>query len=505
MGITEDRASDSTQEGSPDNEALANPAPRLCRYARGPTLERLTVGLESITPILGGATVPRQVDTVDFIRVPTLRGHLRFWWRALYAHECRTAAELALRERALWGGMGGDEGTRSRVELRVEVEPGSARVIDRDIRLEDPGAYALWTARSMKGEDKPPAPRWLPGLRFRLHVLAPVEVMPEVENALRAWVLWGGYGGRTRRGLGSLTVTTEPSRWLPASANASELRRLLPGTALFRSPPGDGARPVPLLRGARLFHAPPRPRGGAEQAWTLALGWLRDFRQEEEPSSGSPSGNDTRYAREPGGKKTLPAPRQGGHPSGRRDEGAGRPGRTRWPEPDKARLLLPNPKGTPWAHSPRAEYSKSKEAAWPRAGFGLPLAIRFQRHERPPRGQKFGREYPAGEPENVELRWHDGQDIRERLASPLIVKAMPLSTGGFAPIALWLCRAWPDGQVVLVRKGRLEVRGSRAPFDRLVAPGDTAAYAPLQGASTLRDAFFGWLSKYHPGVKESVE
>jgi|GEM_PF-3130673 len=42
-----------------------------------------SVTIEVVTPILGGASRTREVDDVDIIRPATVRGHLRFWWRAL--------------------------------------------------------------------------------------------------------------------------------------------------------------------------------------------------------------------------------------------------------------------------------------------------------------------------------------------------------------------------------------------------------------------------------------
>ncbi|MFP2904312.1 type III-B CRISPR module RAMP protein Cmr1 [Pyxidicoccus sp. 3LFB2] len=474
MGSSDDKAARLASEDASGDAEYPEPAPRQRRYAGGPALESRTVSLKSTTPILGGAPVPRQVDTVDFIRVPTLRGHLRFWWRALYAHECRTSSELATRERALWGGVGSDEGTRSRVELRVEVDHRSARKDPQlDIQMNEPGAYALWPARATtRGEIKPAAPRWLPGLGFQLHLRAPAERMGEVENALRAWVLWGGYGSRARRGLGGFTVTDELPRWLPRDASMEALRELFPGVALFGAPPEGGARQVPLLRGARLFRGQPQSDG--ERAWIQALKWLRDFRQGQPPGAGK--GPARAYAREWGDPK--------------------RPGRSNWPEPDYIRRLLePSPTGK-WAHPPRTQYSKG--VAWARGGFGLPIGIRFQDKDR----TKVA--YRDSEPGDVELRWHDGKAVRERLASPLIVKAMPLAKGGFVPIALWLCRAWPEkGTIVLLRKGQGQpqpVPGSHAPFGPLVAPGDTALFAPLE-AGNLQEAFFGWL-KSHPGVRE---
>ncbi|MBK8175237.1 MAG: hypothetical protein IPK66_08245 [Rhodospirillales bacterium] len=84
--------------------------------------------------------------------------------------------------------------------------------------------------------------------------------------------------------------------------------------------------------------------------------------------------------------------------------------------------------------------------------------------------------------------------LHDRLASPLIVKALPLPDGLFLPCALWLNRASPTcGEVVLVRDNRV-VANSAAPFDQLVAPGDDAHFEPLSGKASLRDAFLDWLT-----------
>jgi CRISPR-associated protein Cmr1 len=108
---------------------------------------------------------------------------------------------------------------------------------------------------------------------------------------------------------------------------------------------------------------------------------------------------------------------------------------------------------------------------------------------------------PRYEPKDFELRWRSGSIPHERLASPLIVKPMALADGRFTPIALWLFRGYPiGGEVFLLlgggsgsREKKEHVPDSDAPFDRLVAPGDRALFAPLGRASTLREAFCGWL------------
>jgi CRISPR-associated protein Cmr1 len=76
------------------------------------------------------------------------------------------------------------------------------------------------------------------------------------------------------------------------------------------------------------------------------------------------------------------------------------------------------------------------------------------------------------------------------------VKALPLADGSFVPCALWLNRAYPAGEVIL--RG---VNNSTAPFDRLIAAGDTPHFSALANKQGLRQAFLDWLrAKYQTTV-----
>jgi CRISPR-associated protein Cmr1 len=407
-----------------------------------------------VTPILAGAAVLRALDDTDVIRAATIRGHLRFWWRALHAHSYDKPQDLYAHESELWGRAAEDQGGRSAVELRLEVEQ-RGEIDSSDIRLYDskkggkatPGAYALWPAR------QPPAPRRKPGTRFLLMLAAPSADIKAVQNAVRAWLLFGGYGSRTRRGLGSLRVLDGGSIWLPRAATRPELARLFGGD-IFAAP-GRPPSDVPWLAGAELHVGP--PRSDAETAWTTALEWLKEFRQ---GTSGPPGGR----AREPGANKPQPY----------------RPSISNWPEADKIRHLTGKTQGHKPHHNPTP--------VWPRAGFGLPIVGQFQTEARD--GRRLD------EPEKFEIRWREPDpDMPEegvphdRLASPLIVKALPLADARFVPMALWLNRAYPE-------KGEVFLNGvehSAAPFDRLVAKGDTARFSALSGKNSLQTAFLDWL------------
>jgi CRISPR-associated protein Cmr1 len=226
-----------------------------------------------------------------------------------------------------------------------------------------------------------------------------------VRDAVRAWLLFGGYGSRTRRGLGSLQPG-DATAWLPAQGTRQTFQQLF-GRDLFAAPTRDPAD-TPCLAGAALHVGHPKP--DAATAWITALNWLKEFRQ----------GAD------------------------------GRSGGSRWPEAEHVIRLTERPS----AEQPGAAL------AWPRADLGLPIQIQFK----------------GNKPKGGTLTWRHNDDraFASRLASPLIVKALPLATGTFIPCALWLHRAHPQGRVVLK-----DVPGSEAPFQ------------------SLRSEFFAWLQRRH--------
>jgi len=460
------------------------PSP-LSRSARGgPLLKSILVSVEVVTPILGGSSQTRAIDNIDVIRAATVRGHLRFWWRALYAAQYATAGELYERESEIWGRAASKKGGRSAVGIRIDIKH-TGEIDTTDVRLNDsrdgkatPGAYALWPAREERNKSTPPAPRRMPGTRFRLAVVVPTGFETEVLNALRAWILFGGYGSRTRRGLGTLKALDDVGASLPRDASRDALTNFF-GFDVFAAPakiPGL----VPWLAGAAL-HVGAGVRD-AMHAWTTALDWLREFRQ---GASG---------ARQP-------------DPSGKNQ----RPSISNWPEADKIRRLSSAKNGLQWAHRPRHDDTP----AWPRAGFGLPIIGQFQQQSRDTRPgwkkgdrrarylywNELGSSHPnyGTEPDGFELRWRSGNTEHDRLASPLIVKALPLADGTFVPCALWLNRAYPVGEVILRGVAR-----SQAPFDRLVAPEDKPQFSALANKQSLRQAFLDWLhAKYRTTVVAS--
>lgn len=423
---------------------------RTTRLGRSGTWESFEVRLMNVTPILGGTSRAGEIDDVTPVRASSIRGMLRMWWRALVLHTLESQDELRDKERELWGGTtGADAGGRSHVE--VEVRDVALGDIDAGKVFDAPGGYALWPAQSRDGIK----PRRAPGTRFTLVVRCPRDRAEEVRRAVCALVLFGGYGSRTRRGCGALTVTDAVAEWLPAQVDRDALEHLL-GPGLF-DVTGAVRADTPSLRGASL-HAGTVGKD-AVKVWDQALDVLRTFRQ------------GAGLARDPGDAR--------------------RPGRSRWPEPDKIRRAAAT---WPPEHEPRHD----EQAAWPRAGFGLPIVGRFQNKRR---DDDF---YEPREPDDYRLVWRPAgrSTTVDRLASPLILKPLALAGGGFVPVALWLDRRVPDGAVVLdFTKGqrRGEQRGWDAPFERMLGAEDPTLFAPLAAAAAapegtrLRTAFLTWL------------
>jgi len=437
------------------------------RFLKGGETTSFDIKLKTVTPILGGGYHTRELDDVDIIRVPTIRGHLRFWWRALYAHKFKGSEELYEAECKLWGGAGGeDDGAgKSKVELRIknkkELYARKDSYIDsskvhtytskkKDFK-ETVGSYALWVAQ------EPHADRYKEGLVFELYVRTPIEHLKQVRNTIKAWILFGGYGSRTRRGLGSLTVnidtknkdkekeTEDINRWLPKEADGKAINNLFEGLDPLGKEVGEEDKfkgDTPRLPGALLYVKDTMTED--QDAWKEALNKLKAFRQ------------GRGFAREQGDQ---------------------RPGRSRWPEADKIRRLTSRIR----AHTPRF----NSECYWPRAGFGLPIGGQFVTSR--------GRE--EDEPGNFLIKWRDDEDSHDRLASPLILKPLPLANGKYVPCALWLNRGYPKGEVFVDG-----LNGSEAPFDKLTADNDKVLFKPLQGKGSLRDAFLDWLGTQ--GFKE---
>lgn len=398
-----------------------------------------------ITPLWGGGVVANVNDPVTLIRGSSIRGHLRFWWRALRGNSNgSTVAEMREKENSIWGSTK----VPSQVKITVNVtntgtpfQPESILLPThpRYMRITDVGdmnskdAYVTFPLRLTPDErraHKDPA-SLTENVQFSLVLDYPDDVGEEVEAALWAWQTFGGIGARTRRGMGAIDciqVDGVPQHPKPINGFEKSIKENLEKWIIA----GDFPAGVPHLTRELDYKLTGRQQDATLgiEALRKIIGQYKDFRQSRPDSKWDPR----------------------------------HPGRSHWPESDLIRACFP---GRAFRHS--IQHRVHGKA--PRAVFGLPLIIHFKH-------------YKEGEqdPEETTIQGVGGID---RLASPLIIRPVHLSSG-FAGMAVLL--EWetlndedepytPPGGLAVVDKNDKVLYN---PSTRL-SPADASKIAPLHG------------------------
>lgn len=359
------------------------------------TLLRVEHTYRFLTPVFGGGVrvdgqhKPR--DAVTPVRVPSLRGQLRFWWRACNPRGCLNSETLREREEAVFGST-----TKpSALGISVARAPEPARDVhvfkDRfavvDGRLGR--AYAAFPLRAPNQGIEHGVLHEHPG-DWTIAVSYPGTIAGEVEAAFWAWAHFGGLGGRTRRGFGAVAEVGR-SRGELATIDAG-WERFVSGVEGV-----DVGWPHLPAFGARRLRKKSGGWNGAEaQEYLLEL--LRRLRQ-----------GDIGRRREA-------------------DDVPGRhPGRSYWPEPDAIRKLTE-------LRSPDHTKPVTQLDAFPRAAFGLPLIFHFKDRR---------------DPMDTTLKPLVGSTVKGRLASPLILRPHRAPDGSIEALALALEHPPPTGLVLV--------------------------------------------------------
>ena len=215
-----------------------------------------------VTPMFLGGHRPEVL--ADSIRAPSVKGALRFWWRALQWGRTRQGtgsdrdALVKLHgEEARIFGRAADEtgGGQSSFLLRVTPE-GPLRWLRKGQKHAEfakcPGCrylgYGLMVAFDSRPKNEKAGqltrPCFAEGQEFHLQLRSRTAIDPTVREALIAWGLLGGLGGRARHGFGSVALegleVNGKTAWTApgdADAYAASLRELLGGLALADEDP----------------------------------------------------------------------------------------------------------------------------------------------------------------------------------------------------------------------------------------------------------------------------
>jgi CRISPR-associated protein Cmr1 len=230
------------------------------------------------------------------LRIPSIRGALRFWWRALaYAPARGDLDEIRRREANLFG----DTKRQSGVILSFDAdeEPASERM--ESLTASDDKGYIGYGLLANNG--KSPRSYFPSGTHFVLRIILDPRLSDvETTSFLDACValgLLGGVGGRSRRGWGSLTLQTitvdRGAVWsMPRSESAlrDEIDRLLSPSRSCNVPPAYSA----FWRKAEVVIARRSPK--AKDAHDAIGNDYRDFLLDPKPHGGTTLSANERVA-----------------------------------------------------------------------------------------------------------------------------------------------------------------------------------------------------------------
>ena len=177
-----------------------------------------TLHMTVSTPMVGGGVEAGEVDSKRPVRVASIRGNLRYWWRMMNKHRLDN-------ETKIWGSTD----TKSKIFVEV-TEFSQLRLREHGKNFDFPKygteAYALFAVAN-NGDDIARE-----GLKFTLKLTYPEEIQKDIRLAVSAWVYFGGIGARTRRGCGTLSCAEKllsVNEVLKATAEIRLWRKLLRG------------------------------------------------------------------------------------------------------------------------------------------------------------------------------------------------------------------------------------------------------------------------------------
>jgi CRISPR-associated protein Cmr1 len=188
------------------------------------SMTKLKANFKIVTPLFIGGANPQSAE----LRVPSIKGALRFWWRALALKRLGSIQGVRAEEARIFGSTKG----QSSLMLRLSLPKKINRLKKKSVLKYSDGADIGYGARYLgygvieaSGElirqcIECPLEGGALELLFRPKTLK--DDIKNVEAALIAMSLFGGFGSRSRKGYGSFNLTnltrddeTEPVFTMP--------------------------------------------------------------------------------------------------------------------------------------------------------------------------------------------------------------------------------------------------------------------------------------------------
>lgn len=387
-----------------------------------------------ITALYGGGVEPGKADEITVVRVPEIRGQLRFWWRACRAAGYQDSHALREHENQIWGSTEHPSSLSIYCQVINSGQPETAYTVvsnpkngkpklQESTKLPKYASFPLQpdkTESNQIGWESEPV---LMNVSFTLQLQYPKEIEREVKAALWAWETFGGIGARTRRGFGAIKCT-KPATALPSKVDEAKQQI----QAYLNDPEyvsvGTGNPDVPKLSPKMKF----KVIGGSEvkDSWFYLINKLNEFRQ-------------ARF---------------------------GKFGLSKWPEANAIREL--NKRSLKSAKTTTGEVRDPIHVVkYPRAVFGLPIIFHLP--------------HDKLDDHSLEASKHD------RLASPLILRPLLCEDGRAIGLASVLdTNMTPPNGIELQGRDRRRVQS-------MLTQDEAKRILPLKGNPDVLDAFFNTL------------
>jgi len=160
------------------------------------------------------------------LRLPSFKGALRFWWRSLMWGKVKDIADLRMQEAELFGTTGqkvGQSKVRMRLTNNLTDEPATSATWAQKKGLQ----YLGYGVMNFRGElSRPMIPEGSFTVQLRLGPKLIEEQRQQVQHALLLLGTVGGLGSKSRKGFGSLTLTSLKKDDAPIELAAEPIVRI---------------------------------------------------------------------------------------------------------------------------------------------------------------------------------------------------------------------------------------------------------------------------------------
>ncbi|WP_273888959.1 type III-B CRISPR module RAMP protein Cmr1 [Rubrobacter naiadicus] len=187
-------------------------------------MEKIEATFRVVTPMFMSGADQSKAE----LRLPSIKGALRFWWRALAWSRYGDLEKIREEEARLFGNT--DEG-QSKVLMRLTTAENLESFLGKqEAKKWGPNTWQGYVGYGLVDRKLRPTRQYIrPGFTFSLLISArDRRALEEMESPLKALGLLGGLGGRSRKSWGSLTLMKmEGIKEWAAPKNEQELRKSL--------------------------------------------------------------------------------------------------------------------------------------------------------------------------------------------------------------------------------------------------------------------------------------